>query len=565
MNGILMMAISIAVLGAAYLFYGRWLANKWGIDPAAKTPAYAYQDGVDYVPADRHVVFGHQFASIAGAGPINGPIQAAVFGWLPVLIWILLGGVFFGAVQDFSAMYASVRNKGRTIGYVIEEYIGRLGKKLFLIFCWLFCILVIAAFADVVAGTFNGFYVSPKGASTQIPANGAVATTSMLFIVEAVVLGFVLRFGRLGKWLNTAAALILLVAAIAFGLNFPIFVSRDIWHIIVFTYIFVASVVPIWALLQPRDYLNSYLLVAMIAAAVVGVFVSNPSINLPAFTGFDIDGQSLFPMMFVTIACGAVSGFHSLVSSGTASKQIKSENDMLPISFGAMLMESLLAVIALIAVASFAAGAAAKQGLVTPPQVFAGGIANFLTTLGLPSDIVFTLINLSVSAFAMTSLDSVARVGRLSFQEFFQASADEQPGAAHKFFMDKYVATILTLLVAYLLSKAGYSAIWPLFGSSNQLLSALSLIACAVFLKRTRRAHFMMVIPIFFMIAVTFSALCIKVYQLSSGLAGGLSKNMFNDGLQLVMAVLVLLLGVCIAAQGVKALFGQRGAKGGAQ
>ncbi|MDR2006970.1 MAG: carbon starvation protein A [Acidaminococcales bacterium] len=557
MNGILMMVISIAVLGLAYLFYGRWLAGKWGLDPAAKTPAYEYQDGVDYVPADRSVVFGHQFASIAGAGPINGPIQAAVFGWLPVLIWILVGGVFFGAVQDFSAMYASVRNKGRTIGYVIEAYIGRLGKKLFLIFCWLFCILVAAAFADVVAGTFNGFLVSPAGVRSQIPANGAVATTSMLFIAEAIVLGLILRSGWLGKWLNTAVALIFLVAAIALGLNFPVFIPQGAWHIIVFVYIFVASVMPIWALLQPRDYLNSYLLVAMIIAAVIGVFASNPSINLPAFTGFEIGGQSLFPMMFVTIACGAVSGFHSLVSSGTASKQIKNENDMLPISFGAMLMESLLAVIALIAVASFTAGAAAKQGFITPPQVFAGGVANFLATLGLPSDIVFVLINLSVSAFAMTSLDSVARVGRLSFQEFFQASEGEELGAVRKFFMDKYVATVLTLLVAYLLAKAGYSAIWPLFGSSNQLLSALSLIACAVFLKRTKRAHYMMIIPIFFMIAVTFSALCIKIYQLSSGLAGGLSKNTFNDGLQLVMAVLVLLLGVCIAAQGVRSLFGR--------
>lgn len=556
MNGILMMAIAIVVLGGAYLLYGKWLEKKWGIDPKAKTPAYELEDGVDYVPADPEVVFGHQFASIAGAGPINGPIQAAVFGWVPVLLWVLVGGVFFGAVQDFAAMYASVRNKGRTIGYIIEEYIGKLGKKLFLLFCWLFCILVVAAFADVVAGTFNGFQTAADGAVSQIAANGSVATTSMIFIVEAVLLGMILRFGKLHKWVNTAIAVAFLIVAIAVGLQAPIFVGRGTWHIIVFLYVLVASVVPIWALLQPRDYLNSYLLVAMIVAAVVGVFCANPQINLPAFTSFSVQGQPMFPILFVTIACGAVSGFHSLVSSGTASKQVKNERHMLPISFGAMLMESLLAVISLIAVASFATGAAAEQGFVTPPQIFAGAVANFLTTIGLPHNTVFTLINLAVSAFALTSLDSVARVGRLSFQELFQ---DDDPavsaGPVRKLLTDKYFATVATLLFAYFLAKAGYSAIWPLFGSANQLLSVLAFIACAVFLKRTKRAYGMLYIPIFFMMAVTFTALIIKIVQLITALAGGLSTNVFADGLQLVFAVLVFGLGVCVALQGIKSLF----------
>ena len=379
MNGILIMVIAIVVLGGAYLLYGRWLAKTWGIDPNAKTPAYELEDGVDYEPADTNVVFGHQFASIAGAGPINGPIQAAVFGWVPVLLWILIGGVFFGAVQDFVSMYASVKNKGRSIGYIIERYIGKIGKKLFLAFCWLFCILVVAAFADVVASTFKGF--NAEGA--QIAANGSVATTSMLFIVMAVILGFLLRYAKLNKWVNTGIAIVMLVAAVVLGLNMPIFVAGGTWHIIIFAYIFIASVVPVWALLQPRDYLNSYLLIAMIVAAVIGVFVANPTVNLPAFTSFYVEGTGyLFPILFVTIACGAVSGFHSLVSSGTASKQIKNEKNMLPVSFGAMLMESMLAVISLVAVASFATGAAAEQGYTTPAQIFAGGISNFLAPEG---------------------------------------------------------------------------------------------------------------------------------------------------------------------------------------
>lgn len=553
MNGILMMTVAVVVLGGAYLIYGRWLANKWGVDPDAKTPAYELEDGVDYVPADSNVVFGHQFASIAGAGPINGPIQAAIFGWVPVLLWILIGGIFFGAVQDFAAMYASVKNKGKTIGYIIETYIGKVGKKLFLLFCWLFCILVVAAFADVVAGTFNGF--SAEG--TTIVSNGAVASTSMIFIVEAIILGCVLKFCKFNKWVNTTMALAMLVLGISAGLAFPIFISQSSWHIIVFIYILIASVTPVWALLQPRDYLNSYLLIAMIGAAVVGVFVSNPTINLPAFVGFKVDGAYMFPFLFVTIACGAVSGFHSLVSSGTSSKQIKSEKHMLPVSFGAMLMECLLAVIALIAVASFVSGSAEAAGYLTPPQKFAGAIANFLATIGLPHNVVFTLINLAVSAFALTSLDSVARVGRLSFQELFQDSDDAEGAKSpvKALLTNKYFATVITLVFAYALAKVGYSAIWPLFGASNQLLSVLALIACAVFLKKTKRKSFMLLAPIFIMVAVTFTALVLKITELSTTLLAGGNVNSGNV-LQLIFAILIFALGICVTAQGLKTLFG---------
>lgn len=554
MSGILMMVISIVVLVGAYLLYGRYLQNKWGIDPNAKTPAYEMEDGVDYVPADTNVVFGHQFASIAGAGPINGPIQAAVFGWLPVLLWILIGGVFFGAVQDFAAMYASVKNKGRTIGYIIEEYIGKLGKKLFLLFCWLFCILVIAAFADIVAGTFNGFSVSEAGEITKITANGAVATTSMLFIIEAVALGMILKYGKLNKWVNTAIALIMLVAAVALGLKFPVFVGTKTWHIIIFIYVLIACVTPVWALLQPRDYLNSYLLIFMIVGSIIGIFIANPACNLEAFTGFVVDGQYMFPILFVTIACGAVSGFHSLVSSGTASKQIKNEKNMLPVSFGAMLMESMLAVIALIAVASFAKGEAAAQGLTTQPQIFAGAIANFLTAAGLSYDLVFTLINLSVSAFALTSLDSVARIGRLSFQEFFMGDDTDMENMSPfmKVVTNKYFSTILTLVLAYLLAQVGYSEIWPLFGSANQLLSVLALVACSVFLKKTNRQGVMLWIPMGFMMAVTFTALTVTIVKLAKAFVTvGLT---LGTTLQLIFAVLLLLLGVMVAVQGIKKL-----------
>ncbi len=557
MNGIAIMAISLAVLLLAYVLYGRWIAKKWGVDPKRKTPAYEQRDGVDYEPAPKSVVFGHQFASIAGAGPINGPVQAAIFGWVPVLLWVLIGGVFFGAVQDFSAMYASVRNKGRSVGYIIEKYIGKTGKKMFLLFCWLFCILVVAAFADIVAGTFMGFSVTDGVKSANITANGAVATTSMLFIVFAVALGLILRYAKLPTAVNTAIAIVMLVASIIIGLQFPIFLSLDFWHILVFFYIFIASVVPVWILLQPRDYLNSYLLVAMIVAAVVGVFVANPQVKLPAFVGFEVNGSYLFPILFVTIACGAVSGFHSLVSSGTASKQIKNEKDMLPVSFGAMLLESMLAVIALIAVASFASGEAAANGWNTPAQVFAGAISGFLATLGLPDDVVYTLITLSISAFALTSLDSVARVGRLSFQELFldESITDENMGKVRKVLTNKYFATVITLVLAYGLTLVGYKNIWALFGASNQLLSVFAFLACAVFLKRSKKVRWFMYVPLGVMLAVTFTALGMTVYNKATALISSASADVFGDVLQLVFATLIIILGVCVVIEGFRKLF----------
>ncbi|MBR2521113.1 MAG: carbon starvation protein A [Oscillospiraceae bacterium] len=546
MNGLIMMLAAVAVLGAGYFFYGRWLAKTWGVDPKAATPAYELRVGVDYEPADTPVVFGHQFASIAGAGPINGPIQAAVFGWVPVFLWILVGGVFFGAVQDFSAMYASVKNKGRTIGYIIEEYIGKLGKKLFLLFCWLFCILVVAAFSDIVAETFNGFTADGE----RIAANGSVAATSMLFIIEAVGLGLLLRFSRLNKCVNTLIAVALLAAGVAAGLAFPLYVASETWHIIIFIYIMIASVVPVWALLQPRDYLNSYLLIFMILGSVVGILFTNPAINLPAFTSFAVEGTgNMFPILFVTIACGAVSGFHSLVSSGTASKQIKNEKHMLPVSFGAMLLESLLAVIALIAAASFASGEAAAAGYSTPAQLFAGGVANFLTTLGLPHGVVFKLVNLAVSAFALTSLDSVARVGRLSFQELFLDVSvnDDKMEPWRRVLTNKYFATALTLLLAYLLTKIGYRNIWPLFGSANQLLSVLALVACAVYMKKTSRKGWMLWAPMVVMLCVTFTALTQKMVALISAPTAG-------NILQLAFAAALFVLGMIVVVLGFRRL-----------
>lgn len=556
MNGIIIMIFAIVVLVAGYIFYGKWLAKKWGVDPNRKTPAYEMQDGVDYVPTDKQVVFGHQFASIAGAGPINGPIQAAVFGWVPVLLWCLIGGIFIGAVQDFSSMYASVRNKGRSIGVIIELYVGKVGKRLFLLFVYLFSMLVIAAFADIVAKSFG--VNAGADASIQL-ANSQVATVSTLFIVVAVAFGIFLKTVKPGTTVNTIVSIVLLILCIAVGYLCPFLkFSTNVWLYLVFLYILIASVTPVQYLLQPRDYLNSYLLVAMIAAAVIGIFVSNPTMNLPAFTGFTASTGSMFPILFVTVACGAVSGFHSLVSSETASKQVKNENDMLPISYGAMLVEVLLAVIAIIAAGAVADAMTGALPAGTPQQIFSTAVASFLSGIGIPNQLSFTLISLAVSAFALTSLDSVARVGRLSWQELFLDDDEDEASMASwkKILTNKWVATIIVLIPSYLLGQVGYAEIWALFGSANQLLSVLALAAVAVFLKKTNKDNKMMFIPMFFMLAVTVVALI----QLAWGNIANFGKakiSVMGQSLQIIFAVLLLALAIIVVVDCCKKLFGK--------
>lgn len=556
MNGLLMIGIAIIVLGGAYLIYGRWLANTWGIDPSAKTPAYTKEDGDDYIPTPKAVVFSHQFSSIAGAGPVTGPIIAAMFGWVPVLLWILIGGVFFGAVHDFGALYASVKNEGKSIGAIIEKYIGRTGRKLFFLFAWIFSLLVIAAFADIVANTFNGY--SADG--TLVAPNAAAASISMLFIVVAMIFGLFIRNKKPSQGLQFAIGVILLIAMLALGIACPLYFGKNAWLAIVFVYLFLASITPMWLLMQPRDYLSAFLLIAMIVGAVIGVVVKNPAMNLPAFAGFEVNGKMLFPTLFVTIACGAVSGFHSLVSSETSSKQVKNEKDMLFIGFGSMLIESLLGVVALVVVGYAATGGVMPKG--TPFSIFAGNVAGFLSLLGIPEYAAVCIMTMCVSALALTSLDSVARIGRMSFQEFFMSDTIEENNEVSSFtklMTNKYFATILTLAVGLILSLGGYNNVWPLFGAANQLLSALVLIALAVFLKTTNRKGFMLWAPMVIMLCVTFTALVQAIMGIVTKLFVTNNFVFLTDGLQLIFAILLIGLGFMVAISCFKKLFGKSG------
>ena len=554
MNTLVIVLIAAVCLLAGYVFYGRWLAKKWGIDPKAKTPAYTHEDGEDYVPTDGWTVFAHQFSSIAGAGPVTGAIQAAAFGWLPVLLWILLGGIFFGAVTDFGALYASVKNEGKSMGMLIEQYIGKTGRKLFLLFCWLFTLIVTAAFADMVSGTFNGFVTdAATGEITKSTVNGAAGSISIMFIAFAVVFGLIQKKMKFTGWKEVVLGLVCMVACFVLGISFPIVATRETWNYVTFAYIFFAAILPMWLLMQPRDFMTTFMFIFMIAAAAIGLLVAHPTMNLPVYTGFHNEKLGdMFPILFVTVACGAVSGFHSLVSSGTSSKTISNEKDMLKVGYGAMILESLLAVLAL-CVTGAAASADGTAATGTPFQIFSAGVAGFLEMFGIPVHIAQCIMTMCVSALALSTLDSVARIGRMSFQELFSVDDMEHAEGWRKLFCNKYFATVITLVFGYILTKVGYTNIWPLFGSANQLLSALVLITLCVFLKVTGRTNKTLFPPLIIMLCVTFTALVERFIALVKAYQAGTAVFMV-EGLQLIIAVLLIILGLTIVLHSGKRL-----------
>lgn len=552
MTGLMLLGIALVVCACGYFVYGRWLVRLWGVDPNARTPAYVHEDGNDYVPSSKFTVFAHQFSSITGAGPVTGPIIAAMFGWAPVMLWLMIGGIFFGAVQDFTALYASVKNEGKSMGMLIEQYIGKTGKKMFLLFSWLFTLLVTAAFADIVASTFNGF----KADGGLATPNAAAASISMLYIVVAIAFGYFLKKCPLAEGPKLAVAIVLMIAMLWAGIEYPLYYDKTTWLYVVFAYMFMAAVMPMWLLMEPRDYLSVFLLLGMIASGVIGVIFTNPSIELPAFNGFVVNGQPLFPILFITIACGAVSGFHSLVSSGTSSKTVSNEKDMLFIGYGSMLIESILAVVSLIVVGAAATGGVMPKG--TPFQIFAGAVGGFMGMFGLSAHVATCVITMCVSALALTTLDSVGRIGRMCFQELFTSGKPEEMSGLQKVLTNKYFATVITLFFGYLLCLGGYMNVWPLFGAANQLCAALVFISLSVFLKVTGRQGWMLYVPMGFMFAATMSALAMSIYGIVNKLVTGVPFGMLTDGLQLVVAIALIILALLIATNGLKTLCGSK-------
>ena len=566
MNGLVLLILSIAILLCGYVFYGRYLCKKWGVGEAKEpTPAHTMEDGVDYVPAKAPVLMGHHFSSIAGAGPITGPITAVTmgFGWGACALWILIGGIFFGGVHDFGALFASLRHGGKSIGEIISVNMSKRAKRLFIIFSYLTLILVVAAFASIVAGTFGATVVDgvvDKAASLN---NARVAMVSLLFIIIAIVFGFCVYRRNVPMGVASGIGVLAIVAIIAIGMNFhPIYLSSSTWMWIVGAYILVASVAPVWILLQPRDYLSSFLLYAMLALAAVAVVVGHPSMNSLPVLNTPGNATPVFPVLFTTIACGAISGFHSLVSSGTTSKQLDKETDAKPIAYGGMLLECVLAILTLVATAyAFSWNQAnPDQALKGATAIFGGGIAGMIDpSRGSVYEILYTLLVLTYSAFCLTSLDTATRLARFMFQEFWlDGSKGETPDNVtgyKKVLSNPYVATVITVVLGVLLGLNGYGKIWALFGSANQLLAALGLLAVATWLSNIGKDNKMFLLPMAFMLCVTIASLFINTKtQLGVIAKGGADWGPYA---QVVLGVLLIVLAVVLAIEGIMTIYKQ--------
>ena len=562
MNGITLLLIGIAVLLCGYIFYGRWLCKQWGVGESTEpTPAHTLRDDIDYVPAPAPVLMGHHFSSIAGAGPITGPITAAAtgFGWLACVLWILIGGIFFGGPHDFGALFASVRHKGKSIGEIISANMSLRAKRLFVIFAYLTLVLVVAAFSAIVAGTF-GVTRDETGALTAAGvANAQVAMVSLLFIDMAIVFGF--AFYRKGVKMSIASVIgvIGIVACLFIGLNFyPIQLSTNTWMWIVGLYIMVASVAPVWILLQPRDYLSSFLLYAMLALAALAVFMGNPSMETLPLMNKAGNTTPVFPVLFTTIACGAISGFHSLVGSGTTSKQLDKETHAKPIAYGGMLIECALAIMTLIAVAHAYSFNGTDLAFSGATQIFGGGIASMIDpSRGTVYSVLYTLLVLTYSTFCMTSLDTATRMGRFMFQELWlDGTKGETPDNVtgyKKVLSNPYVATLVTVILGVGLGMNGYAKIWALFGSANQLLAALALLAIAAWLANIGKKSFMCWVPMFFMLAVTIFSLGINTKTQFAAIAAGGAD--WGPWVQAILGILLIILAIVLAVEGVVTIF----------
>ena len=539
MNGALLLLIGIACFAAAYFLYSRFIAASIGVDPGRPTPAHTMGDGIDYVPAHPVVLYGHHFAAIAGAGPIVGPVLAAEFGWVAVALWIVFGCIFIGSMHDMVTLFLSVRHEGRSIGSVIEEVLGRPGKMIFLMFCFSALVLVMAVFTGQVADSFV--------------SNPEVATSSLLGIFEAALFGVcVYRLRWSVKWASLVFVPVLFLL-VWLGVVFPCDLvqlfgvtaatARTIWVVVLFVYCFVASTLPVWLLLQPRDYLNSYLLYAMLAIGLTAVLVVHPTIQIDAVAGFAVPkagggSKYLFPLLFVTVACGACSGFHALVASGTTSKQLDSERHIRPVGYGCMLLEGVVALLALLAVAC-GTQADLREGLATLPPVklFAQGHAGFCAKLGLPEKTSESFMLLAVAAFLMTSVDACTRLARFVWQELWSTSAApvDAEGAAKatsplvRLNRNMYFATTVVVLIGvYLLvfNPSMSRNLWTMFASANQMLASLTLLTASLWLFKKHLRWWIAFLPMCFMILTSGTA----VLQLFLDNLGKWTKDGFAAG-----------------------------------
>ena len=572
MSAVLILLIAFALLALGYIFYGSWLAKQWGVDPNHETPAHTSYDGKDFVPANPAVLMGHHFSSIAGAGPINGPIQAAVFGWVPVFLWVVIGGIFFGAMHDFGALFASIRHNGGSIGEVIKDEMGVKAQRLFTIFALLVLILVIASFTAVVAGTFVSEGPVFTVGRANVSGNASTATTSLLFIVIAFIFGYFVYRKNVKIGPATIVGIIGIVLIVIAGLNFGVNASRTFWVLFIAVYIVVASLLPVWMLLQPRDYLSSFLLYGMMIIAFIGIIFSGATVDLPAFAGWTglNNKASLFPTLFITVACGAVSGFHSLIGSGTTSKQLDSEKDAKVIGYGAMIVESALAIIALIAMGVVFTKTDLGGGdlfkISAPPTIFAGGVATMVATMfgGVADftnpvyDTTYTLLTLAVSVFALTSLDSGTRLSRYMFAELFipEGKTRDELTGVRKFFSNPLVSTLIMVVIGCGMGFMSLSQIWGVFGAANQLLAGIAMLAVAAWLGNIGKNNKMFFVPMIFMLAATLTSLVMTIIGKVKLIAA--AGAAWGDWFQMIWSIGLVVLAVILVVEGVQVMAKQK-------
>ena len=558
MTALLIIVAAIAFLAIGYVTYGSWLAKEWGVDPGRKTPAYTMEDGVDYVAAPPAVLMGHHFSSIAGAGPINGPIQASVFGWLPVFLWCVIGGIFFGGLQDFGSLFASVRHDGKSVGEIIKDSMGKRAQKLFIIFALLVLILVIASFVNVVAGTFftAADALNSVGPVSNPTGNQTTAMISLLFIVLAIIYGVATNRYGVKTGPATVCGIIGIIAIIALGMNVGFAMSRTAWIVAIGIYITVASLIPVWIMLQPRDYLSSFLLYAMMIVAIFGIITSSISgtatFQLPMFTGWSTKLGPMFPALFITVACGACSGFHSLISTGTSSKQLMNESQAKAIGYGSMLIESALGIVSLIAVGmvfeKFTSG-----GFGSPSAAFAGGIGTMFGAEGTPIyNTIYALLTLAVSVFALTSLDTGTRLSRFMFSELFLAEDEatwQDAKGIRRLLAHPIVGTAFMVIVGCVLGGLSLSQIWGLFGAANQLLAGIALMAVCAWLGDAGKNNKMFFFPMCFMLCATICSLLITIQKKFAVIGGG--EAAWGDYFQLCFAAAMVILAVILVIEGI--------------